>query len=558
MTDPRTLWQEDFISKYMMDNQRDWLLTATPGSGKTRAVLSLYLALKDQSEVEQLLVVVPTQRIRYQWSRAAAELKIDLTAQHDYAGPFPLDVDGGVITYSRLAFGQNADLYRSLIARKRTLVVLDEIHHIADDAAWGRGVLTAAEPATRRVALSGTPFRSDGNPIPLITYNSEGLAEADYTITYGEAVRQGICRTIRFEIMDGEAQWCRGEGERAATAKTVTEKDQSALLTTLYASNQLWIPSIFRAADADLDRIRTEEKPNAGGLVVAQDIQTAKQYQKLLGQLTGEPVAIVHSSNKDDDGPNDDNNRIIDDYNKSQTKWIVAVNMISEGVDIPRLAVLVFASRTLTEMWFRQVTGRVVRMDGELLTATMFIPAIPLLVQYAEKIEQESDIGLQERTKELQEQYDTERKPLELDITIPIASSAAERDSVIASGTDYQADELANAQQLKIRAGGSALNFHDADVARILRLDREQRGLDEKRVTHVTISQPPTQFTGDQLRSALKAEINRRVKRYCYITNTPYEAVHGDLNQRCGDKTKTATVETLKKRLEILKTEYQY
>jgi superfamily II DNA or RNA helicase len=40
-------------------------------------------------------------------------------------------------------------------------VILDEIHHAGDERAWGESLLVAFEHARRRLALSGTPFRSD-------------------------------------------------------------------------------------------------------------------------------------------------------------------------------------------------------------------------------------------------------------------------------------------------------------------------------------------------------------------------------------------------------------
>jgi superfamily II DNA or RNA helicase len=64
--------------------------------------------------------------------------------------------------------------------------------------------------------------------------------------------------------------------------------------------------------------------------------------------------------------------------------------MISEGVDIPRLAVGVYASKTQTPLFFRQVVGRFVRVrDDEELNARLMIPAVPELMRHAREIEEE-------------------------------------------------------------------------------------------------------------------------------------------------------------------------
>ena len=49
-------------------------------------------------------------------------------------------------------------------------MVLDEVHHAGDSLSWGESVREAFAPATRRLALTGTPFRTDVNPIPFVSY----------------------------------------------------------------------------------------------------------------------------------------------------------------------------------------------------------------------------------------------------------------------------------------------------------------------------------------------------------------------------------------------------
>ena len=76
------------------------------------------------------------------------------------------DFRGAVVTYAQVAAAPA--LHRAAPPTRRTLVVLDEVHHAGDALSWGDAVREAFEPAARRLALTGTPFRSDENPIPFV------------------------------------------------------------------------------------------------------------------------------------------------------------------------------------------------------------------------------------------------------------------------------------------------------------------------------------------------------------------------------------------------------
>ena len=69
-------------------------------------------------------------------------------------------------------------------------------------------------------------------------------------------------------------------------------------------------------AASKLDQIR-ERMPNAGGLVIAPDIEMAKYMADLLAEIEGEPVQIVHSQL-----PNADQK--IKAFRKSSARWLVS------------------------------------------------------------------------------------------------------------------------------------------------------------------------------------------------------------------------------------------
>ena len=90
-------------------------------------------------------------------------------------------------------------------------MILDEIHHAGDARSWGEAVREAFEPATRRLALAGTPFRSDANPIPFVRYEAEAdgsrRSAADSSYGYAGALADGVVRPVLFLAYAGQTRW---------------------------------------------------------------------------------------------------------------------------------------------------------------------------------------------------------------------------------------------------------------------------------------------------------------------------------------------------------------
>ena len=132
-----------------------------------------------------------------------------------------------------------------------------------------------------------------------------------------------------------------------------------------------------------LDEIRNI-MPDAGGLVIAPDIEMAKYMAKILEMIEGEAPVLVHSKMNNSDSR-------IKIFRESKKRWIVSVAMVSEGVDIRRLRVLVYLPNALTNLAFRQAIGRVVRTNGpnDDTRAYVVMPSIKILEGYARKVEDE-------------------------------------------------------------------------------------------------------------------------------------------------------------------------
>src|SRR6266545_4466554 len=378
-------WQRRALVEYLRRRAEDFLAVATPGAGKTTFALRVAAELLADGTVEALTVVTPTEHLKTQWSQAAGRLGIQLDSGFRNADLHSsADFHGAVVTYAQV--GMAPQVHRRRTLTRRTLVVLDEIHHAGDSRSWGDGVKAAFEPAVRRLALTGTPFRSDDNPIPFVTYamEADGLARsrADTTYGYADALRDGVVRPVIFLAYSGETRWRTSAGEELAarlgepmTADLVAQAWRTALDPT-----GDWMPQVLRAADARLRVLRAGGMADAGGLVIASDQPTARAYGKLIEQITGEKPVVVLS---DDAGAS----ARIAAYAESSQRWLVAVRMVSEGVDIPRLAVGVYATSASTPLFFAQAIGRFVRARRPGETATVFLPSVPHLLELASDME---------------------------------------------------------------------------------------------------------------------------------------------------------------------------
>ena len=185
----------------------------------------------------------------------------------------------------------------------KTLVILDEVHHAGDALSWGEGVREAFQPATRRLALTGTPFRSDINPIPFVTYapGDDGVPRslADYTYGYAHALADHVVRPVLFLAYSGEMQWRTRAGDEIAArlGEPLTKDLNAQALRTALDPAGSWIPAVLEAADRRLSEVR-RHVPDAGGLVIATDQDSARAYAALLEQIAGEAPTVVLSDEK--------------------------------------------------------------------------------------------------------------------------------------------------------------------------------------------------------------------------------------------------------------------
>ena len=381
-------WQEEALARYRELDAQDFLAVATPGAGKTTFALRVASELLADRRVEQVIVVAPTEHLKVQWAEAAAKagIQLDPGLGGSRKGR-SRQYHGMVVTYAGVAVRPFA--WEALTVRARTLVIFDEIHHAGDNLSWGDAVAQSFALATRRLGLTGTPFRSDATPIPFVRYAEEAdgtrRSVADYTYGYAEALRDHVVRPVVFMAYGGGMRWRTKAGdELAAGLGEPLPKDVTAQAwrTALDPKGE-WIAAVLGSADKRLSEVRRHIS-DAGGLVIATDQQQARAYARALKEITGEPAVVVLS---DDTGAS----RRIEEFSTSVERWMVAVRMVSEGVDVPRLAVGVYATAIATPLFFAQAVGRFVRSRRRGELATVFLPTVPILLAHAGALERQRD-----------------------------------------------------------------------------------------------------------------------------------------------------------------------
>jgi superfamily II DNA or RNA helicase len=360
-------WQRAALSLFEASSSSNFLAVATPGAGKTAFALTAARRALVSRAIRRVVVVVPTQHLKFQWAHAAERVDIHLDPEWNVGyGGLPPDAHGVVVTYQQVAVSPAS--LRPMV--RQSLVILDEIHHAGDSRAWGDGIRQAFDPAWRRLSLSGTPFRSDQRTIPFINYTGE-LAQPDFEYGYGDALKDGrVVRPVYFPRINGRMEWSAPDGteyEATFDDRLSRELASQRLRTALDVTGE-WMPTVLAQAHAQLMHLRARD-PRAAGLAITIDQEHAKAIAAIMSERLGVTPTVATS---DDPSASEKISRFADGI----APWIVAVRMVSEGVDIPRLRVGVYATNTVTELFFRQAVGRLVRWNARLgqQAAYMFMP----------------------------------------------------------------------------------------------------------------------------------------------------------------------------------------
>ncbi|MEE6306547.1 DEAD/DEAH box helicase family protein [Plantactinospora veratri] len=556
-------WQRKALVEYLRRRAEDFLAVATPGAGKTTFALRIAAELLADGTVEAVTVVAPTEHLKTQWAVAAARVGIQLDAAFRNADLHSsADFHGAVVTYAQV--GIAPQVHRRRTMTRRTLVILDEIHHAGDSRSWGDGVKAAFEPAVRRLMLTGTPFRSDENPIPFVSYErgADGLqrSRADSVYGYSDALADGVVRPVIFLAYSGETRWRTSAGDELAArlGEPMTQDLIAQAWRTALDPAGDWMPQVLRAADARLQVLRAGGVSDAAGLVIATDQNSARSYARLIERITGERAVVVLS---DDQGAS----ARIAAFSASEQRWMVAVRMVSEGVDIPRLAVGVYATSASTPLFFAQAIGRFVRARRPGETASVFLPSVPHLLGLASEMEVERDhvLGAPKRGDGLDDdlleraQRD-EQASGELEKRFEALSATAELDQVIFDGASFGTGAQAGTPEEEEYLGLPGLLTADQVAVLLSKRQAEQLAAQRRRKTAEPAPAPRPEsrpLSAAERRVNLRRQLNALVAAHHHRTGLPHGKIHAELRRRCGGPPSAqATIEQLEERIATVQT----
>lgn len=353
---------------------------ATPGAGKTVLAATVAKRLLSEGMIDFVVCFSP--------SLSTAEgIKITFSKVLDKSFLGAMGCIGQSLTYQSL-LSQCDDFWTSL-RDYRIFVVFDEIHHCSGEEieqanVWGRKILTKIQGlATYTLAMSGTPWRSDSLPIVMCRYTvPEGQLLVDYQYTLQQAIKDNVCRKPKLVLLDNEhlSVTSNDNFESFSSIADLVKRTNNSYQDII--QNDDAMEYLLRLGCEKLAEIR-HISPEAGGLVVASSVQHAEKIKKILTQKYSQTTSIVTYRH------NEPLNEI-DRYRNGNTLWIVSVGMISEGTDIPRLQVCCHMSAVKTELYFRQVLGRILRVNqSKDQQAWLFTFAEESLVTFAERIEKD-------------------------------------------------------------------------------------------------------------------------------------------------------------------------
>lgn len=555
-------WQAEALEAYRQTvaaGGRDVLAVATPGAGKTTFALKVAADLLAEGAVTQITVVAPTEHLKTQWADAAARVGIHLDPRFTNSQrAHSADYHGIAMTYAGIA--ADPDLHEQRTKEARTLVILDEIHHGGDARSWGDAIRQAFTPAERRLSLTGTPFRSDTNPIPFVRYEegADGIrrSSSDYAYGYRNALTDGVVRPVLFMAYGGAMKWRTKAGdEMAARLGEPLTKDLTAQAwrTALDPEGE-WVPAVLGAADKRLTEVR-RHVPDAGGLVIASNQKNARAYARHLEALTGEKPTVVLS---DDAGASSR----IEEYSKGDSRWLVAVRMVSEGVDVPRLCVGVYATSTQTPLFFAQAVGRFVRTRKRGETASIFLPSVTPVLALAAELEAERDHALDRpgpsgedaiwapEEDELARANQSERLSDELGPGYEALESSAEFDHVLFDAQQWgMGSEVASEDEAEYLGLPGLL-----EPEQMTQLLRERQAKQAARGRKAQKEQSEQPIAAHRALQASRKELNKLVSAYAQKKGVPHANVHMDLRRQCGGPAlETATQEQVTQRIETIR-----
>ena len=412
-------WQNNcldaFVSHRNKSKRNTFVFEACPGAGKSHmaAELAWQMCNDDDKQVDLVIVVVPWKSIQGDESNGMIKAfdqrglvvrnRLMLRGARIVQQPVPTAFDAIITTYAETMTVEGIETIQLWKSKGLKIsFVFDEIHHASEQKGeWGSLAEEAHESSDMTIVMSGTYFRTDQQPIKFVRYRDNGEPRTDCPpYKYQTAVADRVCRPVAFKFFDAELK-CIDEIEGIEThaLSSINENDRrfGKVMREAFHPEGDVVRHMIHGIDEHLQRTRRRFY-SAGALITCRpgrddnsEDKHVKQIAQKVRQYTGQEVMVVTHNDRNAQGK-------IDQFRNGTLPYLVAVNMISEGVDIPRLRAVGFMRYIRSEMMFRQIVGRTLRMtDDEDGTAAMgFMPKFDLMTQFARNMEGEAIKGVRD------------------------------------------------------------------------------------------------------------------------------------------------------------------
>ncbi|MGZ4493800.1 MAG: DEAD/DEAH box helicase, partial [Nocardioides sp.] len=382
---------------------------------------------------------------------------------------------------------------------------------------------------------------------------------ADFTYGYAHALADHVVRPVLFMAYSGQMTWRTSAGDEIAAhlGEPLTKDMTAQALRTALDPNGAWMPSVLAAADKRLTEVR-RHVPDAGGLVIASDQDSARAYAALLKEITGDKPTVVLSDEKT-------SSKRIAAFSEGEDRWMVAVRMVSEGVDVPRLSVGVYATTISTPLFFAQAVGRFVRARKRGETASVFLPSVPNLLGHASEMELQRDHVLGRKVADEDDIFAAEDE-LVARAQESESASAEELGTWEAMGSEarfdrvlYDGGEFGHEGEVHV-GSDEEMDFLgipgllEADQVRDLLRSRQSERARQQRRAAPTAEEVVREVSTHEHLATLRRELNGLVAAWNHRTGQPHGVTHAALRKDCGGPAAAiATADQLQARIDRIR-----
>lgn len=549
-------WQRECFTKVMKvweSKRPSFLAVAGVGSGKTMFSCYTFNHLKKIGAIDSVIVVSPTENIKRNWSvtfQTGFGIKVDHGYQFKHG--WPRDCSGISITYQSLN-PLNLEILKRYVNNK-ILLIVDEVHHAGNDKSWGDAIREIGEQSGFVLLLSGTPDRNDNSEIPFVTYKEIGdklyQLQSDYTYGYAESVADKECCPVIFQRNESLAETINGFKKLQNEFPTPDIKRLYNNIISVKRDTTCYVYQTFLKANEKLNEINELRNENYAGLVVCNTISDAKTLYERIYENFGDGFAELVTS----DDP--DSSKKIERFKNSYCSWIISINMVSEGVDIPRIRTIVYASNVTTMVRFVQVMGRGVRNPKHIENYTdecyMYIPEYKPLIENALSIEAEIKHVRSELEKENSEPREMSARSLQISIDDIVLSATSEDSGNVFSGIAFSQSEDLEAVVLAKK--------YDVSKSKVLNMWKDILNIAGSQSNGFVIPEerPVKLRTITEEKDELKRLIKNVVAKIHFDSGLEYSEIHTKLNSSMGKSNSLAfTLDEYKRKLDLAKQLYQ-